>query len=237
LCLLLSLWREFPVRRGCAISRLLRCRKAEFGYRQPEAESGKSAGGERSPAAGKVAAAVILLIVLSGIRYPVFQFRAEDTSTYPRPQQARRTAVRAASPSAADYASFARETVTWGKRLREASQPVMPGAVHDALAGVEAGEKLSKPAADWPELRSELEDLLKKTTRATPQNNRRSRKTRSNRSSRMPAATRRIPAGEITRTTNQARFPAKPRRPRTRQGQHGRNPEGRGQRANRRNEG
>jgi Ca-activated chloride channel family protein len=45
----------------------------------------------------------------------------------------------------------------------------MPGVVNDALAGVEAGEKLSKPAADWPQLRSQLEDLLKKPPEPPPQ--------------------------------------------------------------------
>jgi Ca-activated chloride channel family protein len=172
LCVLLSLWREFPVRprvRNLPLAADAGKRSSDTGNRI--AESGKSAGEDRSPRAGKaVAAAVILLIVLSGIRYPVSSFAAEDTSAYAAPlsklveQLSGQPAL-----SAADYAAFARETVTWGKRLREASQPVMPGAVNDALAGVEAGEKLSKPAADWPKLRSELEDLLKKLPEPPPQ--------------------------------------------------------------------
>jgi len=172
LCLLLSLWREFPVRprvRNLPLAADAGKRSSDTGNRI--AESGKSAGEDRSPRAEKAAAAAIILwIVLSGLRYPISGFAAEDTSAYAAPlsklveQLSGQPAL-----SAADYASFARETVTWGKRLREASQPVMPGAVNDALAGVDAGEKLSKPAADWPQLRSQLEDLLKKPPEPPPQ--------------------------------------------------------------------
>jgi Ca-activated chloride channel family protein len=41
--------------------------------------------------------------------------------------------------------------------------------VHDALAGVDAGEKLAPKAADWPQLRSQLEDLFKKPPEPPPQ--------------------------------------------------------------------
>ncbi len=177
-CLLLSLWREFPVRprvRNLPLASAAGKRISETGDRKPETgnrrpDAGKPAGGERSPAAGPVAAAVILLVVLAGLRYPFSSYAAEDTSAYAAPLS-KLVEQLSAQPtvSAADFASLADETVTWGKRLREADQPVMPGPVHDALSGVDAGEKLSRQAADWPRFRSQLEDLLKKPPEPPPQ--------------------------------------------------------------------
>jgi Ca-activated chloride channel family protein len=62
--------------------------------------------------------------------------------------------------TALDWSELARETVAWGERLRSGGQPVSPGPVHDALAAVDAGSALDVRAADWPQLRTQLEDLL-----------------------------------------------------------------------------
>jgi Ca-activated chloride channel family protein len=154
LCLLLSLWREFPVRP--------RVRSLPL----------TSDTGTRTPGTGKrgVTAATIALIFLSGFRFPVSGFAAEDTSLFAAPLS-KLVARLSALPelSASDYAALAQETITWGKRLQGAQQPVTPGPVHDALAGVDAGEKLAPSAADWPQLRSQLEDLLKKPPEPPPQ--------------------------------------------------------------------
>jgi Ca-activated chloride channel homolog len=164
LCLLLSLWREFPVRPRVRNLPLA----ADAGKRTPQ--TGKPDGGAKNPAAGPVAAAVVLLIVLSSIPFSVSGFAAEDTSAYAAPLS-KLVEQLSAQPtvSAAEYASLANETITWGKRLQGAGQPVMPGPVHDALSGVDTGEKLSRQAADWPALRSQLGDLLKKPPEPPPQ--------------------------------------------------------------------
>ncbi len=154
LCLLLSLWREFPVR--------------------PRVRSLPLAGdtGRRMLETGKTAAAAAaaLFMLLCGLRYPVSGLAAEDTSAYAAPlsKLIERLSVQPAL-SAGDYATLARETVTWGQRLQGAGQAVMPGPVRDALAGVDAGEKLAAKAADWPQLRNELEELLKKPPEPPPQ--------------------------------------------------------------------
>jgi Ca-activated chloride channel homolog len=153
LCLLLSLWREFPVRP--------RVRSLPL----------KVATGERIPDTGKatVTAAVALLILLSGIRYPTSAMGAEDTSAYAAPLS-KLVERLAAQPvlGAGDYATLAQETVTWGRRLQEAQQPVLAGPVHDALAGVAAGDALNPKAADWPRFRSDLEELLKEPPKPPP---------------------------------------------------------------------
>lgn len=63
--------------------------------------------------------------------------------------------------SAADCAKFAGETLTHGQNVRQSGQPVKPGIVQDGLAAVDRGERLDAKTADWPTLRSQLQDLLK----------------------------------------------------------------------------
>jgi Ca-activated chloride channel family protein len=63
--------------------------------------------------------------------------------------------------TARDWAELGRETATWGSRLRSEKQPVPEGAVRDALAAADLGEKLDPKATDWPKLREELAALLK----------------------------------------------------------------------------
>jgi Ca-activated chloride channel family protein len=64
--------------------------------------------------------------------------------------------------SALDWAELGRETVTWGEHVKSGNQPVPEGPVRDALRAVDAGERADAKASDWPRMRSELEDLLKK---------------------------------------------------------------------------
>ncbi|MFA6285977.1 MAG: VWA domain-containing protein [Opitutaceae bacterium] len=64
--------------------------------------------------------------------------------------------------AARDYATFAKTTIDYGERLTATQQPVPPGPVNDALAGVKAGRSLDPKAADWPTLRKKLEALLQK---------------------------------------------------------------------------
>lgn len=61
----------------------------------------------------------------------------------------------------ADCAKFAQETITHGQNVRQAGQPLKPGIVQDGLAAVAQGERADATAADWPGLRSQLEELLR----------------------------------------------------------------------------
>jgi Ca-activated chloride channel family protein len=159
LCLLISLWREFPVR-----PRVRSLPLAPTPVRPAQVPVSQTSG------AASVAARAMLFGVFCLALLQTSGWTAEDTSAYAAPL-GKLVERLAAQPdlSAADYASLARETVTWGQRLREASQPVMPGPVHDALAGVDAGEKLARAAADWPRFRSQLEELLVKPPEPPPQ--------------------------------------------------------------------
>jgi Ca-activated chloride channel family protein len=166
LCLLLSLLREFPVRPR--VRRLPLA--AHAGERRPGTGGRSPAEADRGPKAGPAVTAAVVLILLYGLRLPSSGFAAEDTSAYAAPlsklveQLSAQTAL-----SATDFSSLAQETITWGKRLREAGQTVMPGPVRDALAGVDEGEKLSSQAADWQKFRSQLQDLLVKPPEPPPQ--------------------------------------------------------------------
>lgn len=62
--------------------------------------------------------------------------------------------------SAEDCAKLARETLTHGQMQRQSGQPVKPGIVQDGLAAVDQGERTEPKAANWPELRTQLQDLL-----------------------------------------------------------------------------
>ncbi len=65
------------------------------------------------------------------------------------------------SLSAADCEKLARQTIADGQAIRQSGQPVKPGIVQDGLAAVDRGESLDAKAADWPELRSQLQELLR----------------------------------------------------------------------------
>lgn len=66
------------------------------------------------------------------------------------------------SLSAHDYAELARTTLTYGERLKSSQQPVPEGPVRDGLSAVDAGAASDPKAADWNQLRSDLEKLLQK---------------------------------------------------------------------------
>jgi Ca-activated chloride channel family protein len=152
LCLLLSFWREFPVRprpRSLALA-------LENGTRKPE--TGKM-----------LTTTVAVLVLLSALRFPLSAFASEDTDVYAAPLA--KTVQRLAAQeryAANDWAELARQTITWGQRQQEAKQPVTEGPVHDGLAAVAAGEKLDAKAADWAQLRRDLAALLQKSDQQQP---------------------------------------------------------------------
>ena len=164
LCLVVSFWREFPVRPK---PRVLGSPRAPM---PPPL----------APAATTTAAALLCLVLLSAFASPLSaqltrtdpaaktpKLETPKTETPPPDPSAALTSIvtrLAAAPerSGRDWAELARETVTWGQRLRSGQQPVAPGPVNDALAAVTAGSALDPNTADWSKLREELNALLKK---------------------------------------------------------------------------
>ncbi len=99
-----------------------------------------------------------------------WSFAAESAA--PEPPALSRIVSRlstAASRTGRDWAEFARETITWGSRLKSSQEQVPPGPVRDALAAVDLGSQLDPKTADWPKLREELEALLDKPEEPPPQ--------------------------------------------------------------------
>ena len=158
-CLVLSFWREFPVRP------------------KPRALRTPARGSAAASAASSAAALLFITVTLSLVpadlsaaaaKVPARGVAESDAPApaAPPPSAAlTQTVTRlAAAPthSGQDWAELARETVTWGQRLQSEQQPVAPGPLQDALAAVEAGAALDAKAADWPKLRDELNALLKK---------------------------------------------------------------------------
>jgi len=141
LCLLMSFWKEFPV--------------------QPKPRAMRLA----PPAAVKKAAmlrlAFCLLSVASGI--PAIAFRQQRRLRRPAPCSGGSSeVVRAGCARRARLVGIRRQTVEWGRQIQSQRQAVPPGPVRDALAAVDAGSAMDPKATDWPALRSQLEDLLKK---------------------------------------------------------------------------
>ena len=139
-CLLMSLWREFPVRP------------------RPRDVTLKSA----------LQTASMLILVFAPAFLVPHSARADTEAGSPPDSSAllgrmvgRLSAQN--SPSALDWAELGRQTVTWGQQLQSDHQPVLPGPVHDALAAVDAGSALDPKVTDWPRLRADLQALLKKT--------------------------------------------------------------------------
>ena len=147
-CLLVSFYREFPVRPR---TRDIRLAPEDSGLRKPEN--------------GKLATAAALLVFLSAFQFPVSGFSAEPAAP-PPPSASLATVIGrlagADQRSARDWADLGRETLAWGGRLQTEQQPVPEGPVRDALAAVDLGAKLDPKVTDWPKLREDLNALLKK---------------------------------------------------------------------------
>ncbi len=148
LCLLMSFWREFPVR-----------------PRPRELTLVPEARGQQSEIRTVVAAVIVLFFLTSGF-WPLASLRAadggEDILAAPLSKVVGRISGQD-NRAAADWAELGRTTLTYGQQLQSEKQAVPEGPVRDALSGVEAGSALDAKAADWPQLRQDLEALLKKS--------------------------------------------------------------------------
>ncbi len=149
LLLLISFWTEFPVRpRERAL---------------PLAGNRRQGTGDRGQKAAAVAA---LLVFLSAVLcHPSTASAAEEQPSDTLAAPLSKTVARLAEKpdlSAKDFAELAETTVTYGQRVKSAKQQAQESVVRDALQAVTVGEKADAKAADWPKLRHDLEELLKK---------------------------------------------------------------------------
>lgn len=138
--LLASFWREFPVHP--------RPRSVPLAPRAPAAR-----------AAAATAAALVLLAGLPLTPTAAAARQAENAFAGPLTQTVARLSEQP-QLSATDLAELARATVTYGERMTGSQQRPEPGAVQDGLAAVVEGERLDPDAANWSELRQQLEALL-----------------------------------------------------------------------------
>jgi len=140
-CLLVSLYYEFPVR--------------------PKPRALKLQGAALPAAArGTAAAASLLLLAFLTLAFTGSARAAEDTGP-----ELGRIYSRLANQdrlSATDLSEVAHSTLTWGQRLKENGQPVIPGPVHDAIQAVDQLIAENSKLSDWSKLRADLEALLDK---------------------------------------------------------------------------
>ncbi len=168
--LLLSFWREFPVRpkpRDLAIAD----GRSKMGDRGKDTGSRIPDTGKQIAGTGKIAA-VVLLVFLSGFRFPQSAIAAAAAASAPAPSPLGKIVGRLAAQdtrTGRDWAEFARETVTWGQKLQSEQHAVSEGPVRDALEAVDLGSAMDAKTADWPQLRSELEALLHKPEQQKPE--------------------------------------------------------------------
>jgi len=149
LLLLLSYWHEFPV---SPKPRDLRRRTA-------------------APAAALLGAFLCLLprdLSAATLAQPAAkqtpQIQLQPAAQQPPPSELPKLVEQLAdqpSLSAPDCEKLARQTIADGQAVRQTGQPVKPGIVQDGLAAVDRGESLDAKAAEWPELRSQLQELLR----------------------------------------------------------------------------
>lgn len=146
-----SFFREFPVRPRIRDLRSL-----------PPAQRPAA----KAAAAG--AASCLAPLLLPALAYSLFSYAPAARAAGDEPASADTVArlvsklSQRPSLSAREYADFVRTTIAYGKDLQAAQKHVPAGPVNDGLAAVDEGEKLDPRAADWPELRRQLEALLKK---------------------------------------------------------------------------
>jgi Ca-activated chloride channel family protein len=150
LLLFLSFWAEFPVRPR---ERALPLGKAR-GQRS-------AISGQKVPAVTGLAVVLFLLLAPSSQLPALGAESAQDTLAAPLSKTVARLAGQPAL-SAKDCAELASTTITYGQRVKSAQQHPQENVIRDALQGVDVGEKLDAKAADWPKLRSDLEELLKR---------------------------------------------------------------------------
>lgn len=134
-CLLMSFWREFPVR--------------------PRPRALKIATAQTT-------ALLLFALLLSSPNLSVAEEAPPEPELTPLGKIVSRLSAQT-TKSGRDWAELAQETVIWGQKLQTEQQPILEGPIRDALKAVDAGSQLDPDTADWDKLRKELEALLKKS--------------------------------------------------------------------------
>jgi Ca-activated chloride channel family protein len=150
LLLLISFWAEFPVRPR---------------ERALPLAAGQTPKARNVPLQSTVAAGAVLVLLLISSFGPVARADEPPPSSDTMAKPLSTTVARLAEQNtltARDYSELAQTTLTYGQRIKSAKQRPVESAVRDALQAVALGEKSDEKAADWPRLRQELEELLKK---------------------------------------------------------------------------
>jgi len=163
LCLLISFWREFPVRPRA------RDLKLEARGEGRGAKGQKIAGAKQQLQSATIAIFCLLASSLSPLAFGPRASAAENDATVADSLTKVVGHLSAQdSTSARDWANLAQTTITYGQRLQSTQQPVPEGPVRDALTAVNAGEALDANAADWARFRRELAALQKKPDEPKP---------------------------------------------------------------------
>jgi Ca-activated chloride channel homolog len=153
LFLLISFWAEFPVRP----------RERALPLGRP---GGPGPAARRHQTVATVASLATGLLAVSAFGIPGSTFAAEDASPGDTLSKPLSTLVgRLAEQDhlgAKDYAEMAQTTLTYGQRVKTAQQHPQESVIRDALQAVDLGQQLDAKAADWPKLRQDLEELLKR---------------------------------------------------------------------------
>jgi Ca-activated chloride channel homolog len=172
LCLLISVWREFPVRPRARDLKLV----SEARAQSPEAillrQGYGGQGGLRSENISIGVNLIVFYLLASGFWLLAFGLQALADENDPTVADSLTKIVghlsAQDSTSAQDWANLAQTTITYGQRLQSTQQPVPEGPVRDALKAVDAGEALNANTADWARLRRELAELQKKPDEQKP---------------------------------------------------------------------
>jgi Ca-activated chloride channel family protein len=186
LCLLISFWREFPVRprsRELKLEPEYREQRADGREHPPSPRSTPSAGSGQAGSglrrtgktenisAGASVATLCLLtsafLLLSGFCPRARAAENDNTDSASLTKLVSHLSAQA-TPTARDWADLAQSTITYGERLKNEQQSVPAGPVRDALAAVDAGESLDSHAADWSKFRRELAALQRKPPEQKP---------------------------------------------------------------------
>ncbi len=150
--LLISFWAEFPVRPR---ERALPLAKAGGGRREARGE----------PPIAAAVSALLCIFWLSALSSQLPARAAEEQPSDTLAAPLSKTVARLAEKpglTAKDCAELAETTVTYGQRVKSAQQQPPEPVIRDALQAVDLGEKADAKAADWPKLRQDLQDLLKR---------------------------------------------------------------------------
>jgi Ca-activated chloride channel family protein len=152
LLLLVSFSLEFPVR----------IKPRHLGPAQPPPVLPTAAATERRPPPlpPRVASLILLAALL------VLPANAQEKAKADGPSTPLGHAVQRISAKvellAGDCKELAVQTIKWGETIKSSGQPIPDGPLRDGIDAVDAGALLNEKAADWGDLRRQLEALREK---------------------------------------------------------------------------